>query len=160
MTFKILFLMTLVPAVYLAFRRDGDFVVVGVVILGSWGVSLASWPTTAPIWSNAVGDVLCAAFIAVLCRETACLFVGLLFGGAASISLIYGMYIFPETTYDPLYAHALSVMGHTQNIALAVGASDDGIRSRFRNVLRAVGAAVAGVGFRRRRADLEDRKTR
>lgn len=160
MIFKIFFLLTLAPAVYLAFRRGGDFVTTGVVLLGSWGVSLASWPTTAPIWSNAVCDVLCAAFIAVLCGEQACLFVGLLFGVAASISLIYGMYIFPETTYDPLYAHTLSVIGHTQNVALAIGASDDGIRNRVRDVLRSLGAVVAGAGFRRRRAALEARKTR
>lgn len=155
--FKLIFLLTLVPAVYFAFRRGGDFTTAGVIILGSWGASLASWPTSQPIWTNAVSDVLCAAFIAALCRDRACIIVGLLFGFAASVSVIYGMYIHPKTTYDPLYAHAISALGHAQNIALAIGAADDGIRIRIRDFLRSLGAPSPGAGFRHSRVDLEDR---
>lgn len=152
-------MLTLVPAVYLAFRRGGDFVTAGIVILGSFVITLVSWDTSNVVWTNAVSDALCAAFITRLCFERACLAVALLFWASANISLIYGLSIYPDTNYNSKYAHAISVMGHLQNLALLVGSADDGIRNRIRDVLWAMGRTMAGLGFHRRRADLEDRET-
>lgn len=157
--FTVIYLMTLIPAVYMAFRRDGDFTTAAIVVLGNWAVGLFAWQTSNPLWTNAVSDALCAAFITRLCFERACLVVALLFWASANISLIYGLSIYPDTKYNSTYAHAISVMGHLQNLALLVGSADDGIRNRIRDVLWAMGRTMAGLGFHRRRADLEDRET-
>lgn len=152
-------MMTLLPAVVLGFRRGGDFVTASIVVIGSWLISYASFQTSNPLWTNAVSDALCAAFITLLCFERACLAVALLFWASANISLIYGLSIYPDTNYNSKYAHVISVMGHLQNLALLVGSADDGIRNRIRDVLWAMGRTMAGLGFHRRRADLEDRET-
>lgn len=151
--FRLLFLLTLAPAVWYGFRRGGDFTVVAIVLTGSWALSWVAWPTVDPILTNAMSDLLCAAFIAILCSHRACLFVGLLFGAVSSLSIIYGLCILPSTTYSLAYAHAVSIGGHLQNLVLLFGATDAGTGRRLRDL----GAAGRRLGLRLGRVDLEDR---
>lgn len=156
MVYQALFIATLAPAVIVGFRRGGDFRTTALVLLASWLASYVTFYTPEPIWANAVSDVLCTALIAALCHERSCLAVGILFGAVASLSIFYGWYMLPVNTYTVAYAHTVSIFGHLQNIALLLGASDDGIRNRIHDVLRSVGRPVRSAGFHPRRSDLED----
>lgn len=156
MLFRFLFLLTLVPAVYVGFRRGGDCLVVSIVLLGSFAISIFGWSVINPIWTNAVADTLCAAFIAIFCTNNYAIRVGFLFVASALISITLGVYIYPETNYNPIYAHALSVLGHVENLTLLYGATDDGFRSRLRSFFRPLGASIRSAGFHRSRSHSED----
>lgn len=149
-------MLTLVPAVYLGFRRGGDFFVVSIILLGSFAISLFGWSGANPLWTNAVADTLCAAFIAIFCTNKDAIRVGFLFVASALISITLGVYIYPETNYNPIYAHALSALGHAENLTLLYGATDDGFRSRLRSFFRPLGASIRSARFHRSRSHSED----
>jgi len=154
--FRLLFLATLIPALYMGFRRGNDFGIVALVTLGSWGLSFPAWDSSNPLLANTMCDLLCAAFICVFCTNRVCLTIGLLYGIAASISAIYGLSVYPGKMYTLAYAHSISIIGHGQNILLLIGAMDDGFRSRIRDVLRGMGAFAGGYRFSHRVIDSED----
>lgn len=154
--FKALYLLTLIPAVYLGMRRGGDFITCSIIVLGNWAAGLFTFSTASPVLANAMSDLLSATFIAILCTNRACLFVGLLLGFASTISIVYGMVILPNIGYHVVYAHILSTVGHAQNLCLLFGALDDGIRARILEVLRGLRGASIHRGFRSSRLDLED----
>lgn len=153
--YQTLFMLTLVPAIVFGMRRGGDFALTAIVVAGSWAVSYFSFGSQSPIWTNAVSDVLSAAFIAMFCTHKAALRVGLIFFASGLLSIVYGVYTHPQTSYGVWYAHVLSVLGHAENLALLIGAADDGIRRRLRSILWPMGAPIRGAGFRRSRVDPE-----
>lgn len=126
--YHILFLCTLSPAVILGFWRKGDFRVVAIILLASFSASYLAFQTPYPIWYSAVSDLMFSALIAAFCQNRTAVVVGITFALSAQLSVIYGMANAPNQVYHPLYAHALSVLGHIENVVLAVGAWDGGSR--------------------------------
>lgn len=155
MFYQTIFMMTLIPALVLGMRRGGDFAMTAIVISGSWAISFFTFDTHNPMAANAVSDGLAASFIVAFCTEKAAIRVGLIFFASGLVSIAYGVYLHPQTSYGAHYAHVLSGLGHAENLALILGAADDGIRRRIRAFLWPVGNSIRGIGFRRGPADPE-----
>jgi len=156
--FTALYIATLIPALYFGFKRGGDFTTVAIVMIGNWALGLFVWSGSNPIMTNAMNDMLAAAFIAILCRETTCLIIGLLLALSATISIIYGICVAPETSYHVVYAYVISTMGHLQNLWLTFGGMDDGIRTRLREFIRRLGNPSWSRGLHHSRVAAKDRK--
>jgi hypothetical protein len=153
--YRILFMITLAFGAYMGFRRGGDFAFVAMVLIASWVVSFFTWNDANPIWTNAVSDLLFASIIAAFCQARTAVIVGVTFALSAHISIIYGMANVPNSGYNLWYAHSLSALGHIENLVLAIGAWDGGIRIRNGGGIRRLWASVDRRGLRSSRSDLD-----
>lgn len=157
MIFRLLFIITLAPAVFLGLRRERDFQFVALVLCFSFAASFPAWDGN-PIWNNAASDALFGGLIILFCRERIPLFIGGLFLFASSISIIYGICIQPEMGYARIYAHSLSVIGHIENLALIMGTLDVGLADIMGYFGRALGWPLRGgrIAWRRSFGAVDD----
>lgn len=123
-----LFLLTLIPAVGLGLRRGGDSAVVAGVLASSFALAHLSWGSTDPLLANAAADLLCASVVVLFCSERWAMGVVALFALAVATSAA-GALVGGDLQ---MTAHALSAVGHAQNIGLIIGGERDGGGLRIR----------------------------